>query len=150
MQPNASHTGLEVNVLRPTTCETVCDSIGYPIDTAVRTSRRGPRNKTIPTRMACAVDIEESDAIAFGERTTLDVVHSTANPLQSSDTDMTGNDRVGDAAQSPVAQVYVRAAHFTELHLEQRRVRFQVGQWQFAQLAWPRTSVRPGWSALRL
>jgi hypothetical protein len=78
--------------------------------------------------------VEKRHAVAFREGSPLNVQQLPANFAETPDRDMSGNERVRHARQSPLLQMNIRAAHLGEFHVQQRGVLFQLRLRHLAQL----------------
>jgi len=84
--------------------------------------------------------IEKSNAIAFTKLAAFDIKEPTANFNETTDRNVTGNQRVGNTFQPSLLQINVRAADFRKFDLKQSRVLFKLRTRNFAQLdgsIWP-------------
>jgi hypothetical protein len=73
------------------------------------------------------MNVEKRNAIAFVESFAFDVEQLAANPLQTSDRDVSGNQRVRHTRETALLQVNIRAANFRDFDFKERGVWFEIG-----------------------
>ena len=69
----------------------VIEAVSNPVNFALWAASAGFGDETIPTRITCSMNVEERNAIAFVESSAFDIEQLTANLLQTSDRDVSGN-----------------------------------------------------------
>jgi hypothetical protein len=69
-----------IDLLGPTTAETIIKSIGNPIDFPLRAARSSFGDQTVPAGIAGAVYVEKGYTISFTEELTFHVAQLSPNP----------------------------------------------------------------------
>src|ERR1043165_9510092 len=97
IKTNTACAGLQVNLLGPTTAQSILQPVRNAIDLSLRTSGCRFGYEAVPTGIAGAVHIEKCDAIAFAKLLAFDVEQLSTNLTQTADRNVTGNEGVGNA-----------------------------------------------------
>ena len=83
---------------------------------------------------AGAVHVEEGHAITFAQSGSIECTQRSAHGLQRARGHVTGDDRIGNTAQTPVPEMHVGAAHLRSFGAQQRSPRGQIRCRELAQL----------------
>src|ERR1041385_6915038 len=97
IKTNTACAGLQVNLLGPTTAQSILQPVRNAIDLSLRTSGCRFGYEAVPTGIAGAVHIEKRDAIAFAKLLAFDVEQLSTNLAQTADRNVAGNQRIRNA-----------------------------------------------------
>src|SRR5262249_50055423 len=132
--------GLEPDRLRPTAEETVLGAVGDAVDLSGRTARWLAGDETLIAVVACLVDVEEGDDVAFFDLLAVNVLDAPTGGFHDADRHVAGDDGIGNA-QTPMVQMDVSPANFGVQRAEDRRTGFEEGSQQSCEperLVWSR------------
>ncbi len=133
-QPDHLHARLHPDLLGPAAERPVVGAVGDAVDLARGAARGLLGDEALVAGAAGLVDVEERDEVAFAEGATLHVDDRPAHRLDAADRDMPRHERVGHAAEPPVLQVHVGAAHLAVDRAQQRGAWLEGGRGQLDDL----------------
>ncbi len=126
-QPDHLHARLDPDLFGPSAQRPVVGAVGDAVDLARGAPGALPRDEALVAGAAGLVDVEEGDQVALAKGDALDVGDRSTKLFDAAHRDVSGHQRVGHAAQPPVMEVHVGAAHLAVQRAQQRRARLEHG-----------------------